>query len=77
MNYCPENTGTTKFSYNFGYPKLSLDQEAPILWSLPIFATIAFGMYLIAQFGQKIGVEQTFRLHHFFEETVGEKVHIN
>lgn len=34
-------------------------------------------LYLIAQFGQKMGVEQTFTLHHFFEETIHNKVHIS
>lgn len=34
------------------------------------------GLYLIAQFGQKMGVEQTFTLHHFFEETIHDKIHI-
>ncbi|RLD69046.1 MAG: hypothetical protein DRI95_01265 [Bacteroidetes bacterium] len=67
----------TFFAFIFGSVQLSLDQEAPIFWSLSIFVSIALGIYLIAQFGQKVGVEQTFRLHHFFEETVGKKVHIN
>lgn len=65
------------FAAIFGSAQLGLDQEAPILWSLPVFVGIALSIYLIAQFGQKVGVEQTFWLHHFFEETIGEKVHIH
>jgi hypothetical protein len=34
-------------------------------------------LYFIAQTGQKMGVEQTFQLHHFFEESIGETVHIS
>ena len=67
----------TFFTAIYGSAQLSLDQEAPILWSLPVFMTVAIGIYLIAQFGQKIGVEQTFRIHYFFEETVGKKVQIH
>ena len=33
-------------------------------------------IYLIAQAGQKIGAQQMFDLHHFYEETLGEKVYI-
>lgn len=45
-----------------------------------IFVALLSGLlalYLIAQFGQKMGVEQTFTLHHFFEEVIHEKVHIS
>ncbi len=65
------------FAGIFGLVQVSLNMNAPILWTLPIFATLAIGIYLIAQFGQKVGVEQTFRLHQFFEETINTKVHIH
>ncbi|NVK03519.1 MAG: hypothetical protein HWD92_01800 [Flavobacteriia bacterium] len=32
---------------------------------------IALILYIIAQFGQKIGAEQTFELHHMFTEILG------
>lgn len=41
-----------------------------------VFLFLGLGIYLIAQFGQKMGVEQTFTLHHFFESVIHEKVHI-
>ena len=65
------------FAGIFGLAQLGLNQEAPILWTIPIFATIAISIYLIAQFGQKVGVEQTFQLHHFFEETLELKVRLH
>lgn len=59
-----------------GFSSLSLGKEAGILWILPLLALAAAILYLIAQFGQKVGVEQTFTLHHFYEDTLGTKVHI-
>ena len=64
------------FAIIFGLAQLGLNIEAPILWTLPIFTSLAIGIYIVAQFGQKVGVKQTFTLHHFFEETIGVKVQI-
>jgi hypothetical protein len=33
-------------------------------------------MYLTAQFGQKIGAQQTFLLHQIYESAVGQSVEI-
>ena len=60
----------------YGFSQYSLGQEASVLWSLPVLALAAAMLYLVAQFGQKLGVEQTFTLHHFFEESVGHRIHI-
>jgi hypothetical protein len=59
-----------------GFSKVSLGLEAPVLWALPILGGLAVILYFVAQTGQKIGVEQTFTIHHFYEESIGEKVHI-
>ena len=59
-----------------GFSKRSLGMEAPILYALPVLGGLAIVMYFIAQTGQKLGVEQTFTIHHFYEETMGTKVHI-
>lgn len=59
-----------------GFSKVSLGLEAPVLWILPVLAGLALVLYFVAQTGQKIGVEQTFTIHHFYEEAIGEKVHI-
>ena len=50
--------------------------ETKLWWTLPGCLTVAAVLYFIAQFGQKIGASQMFDLHHFYEETVGEKVTI-
>jgi hypothetical protein len=42
-----------------------------------VFAIIAVILYVFSQVGQKLGAEQTFTLHHFFEEVVHQKVHIS
>ncbi len=60
-----------------GFSRMSLDLPAPVLWFLPFFALGFAVLYIIAQTGQKIGVEQTFILHHFFEEAINEKVAIH
>jgi hypothetical protein len=61
----------------YGFSQFSLGQDSSILWSLPILGVAAIILYLVAQFGQKLGVEQTFTLHHFFEELVGHRIHLS
>lgn len=60
----------------YGFSKYSLGQDASILWVLPFLAVAAVVLYVIAQFGQKIGAEQMFTLHHFFEDSVGHRIHV-
>ena len=64
------------FAGMLGLSKYMLGQESWILWTLPVMGGIALGLYLVAQFGQKIGAEQMYQLHHFFEETIHETSHI-
>ena len=59
-----------------GFSELALDKSGMILWWLPAIAGAALVLYLIAQTGQKLGVEETFTLHHFYEDAVKDKVHI-
>lgn len=61
----------------WGLVKLNLHLDYSILWALPIIAGAIVLLYFSAQTGQKMGVEQTFTLHHFYEDAVGEKVHIH
>lgn len=61
----------------YGFSKYSLGQDYGVLWSLPVFAVLALILYIVAQFGQKIGAEQMFTLHHFFEDSVGHRVHLD
>ncbi len=60
----------------YGFSKYSLGQDAAVLWSLPILAGFALILYIVAQFGQKVGAEQMFTLHHFFEDSVGHRIHL-
>lgn len=60
----------------WGLSKWSLGQPSGILWALPFIAGAAMVLYIIAQMGQKVGAEQMFRLHHFYEEIFEDKVHI-
>ena len=60
-----------------GLVKVSLHIETHLLWALPFVLGGVVILYFIAQTGQKMGVEQTFQLHHFFEETIHETVHIS
>lgn len=60
----------------YGFSKYSLGQDHTVLWSLPILAGLALVLYIIAQFGQKLGAEQMFTLHHVFEDSVGHRIHL-
>lgn len=60
----------------YGFSQYSLGQNAAVLWALPILIILALILYLIAQFGQKIGAEQMFTLHHFFEDSIGHRIHV-
>lgn len=62
------------FAGVFGASQLMLNNSAPILWAIPIMGAMAAGLYLVAQGGQKIGAEQMFRIHHFYEEIIKHRV---
>jgi len=65
------------FAGVFGLSQIMLEKPAPILWALPIMGAIALGLYLIGQAGQKVGAEQMFRIHHFYEEVIKHRVALN
>ncbi|MGW8122424.1 hypothetical protein ACV07N_07165 [Roseivirga echinicomitans] len=62
------------FAGVFGLSQVMLEKSAPILWVIPIMAAIAIGLYLVAQGGQKVGAEQMFRIHHFYEQVNKQRV---
>ena len=68
---------STFFITIIGLVKYSLHIESQILWFLPFLVGGLILLYIVAQTGQKMGVEQTFQLHHFFEESIDEQVHIS
>jgi hypothetical protein len=65
------------FAGMWGLSRWSLDMSAGVLWVLPITAVLALVLYIIAQTGQKIGAEQMYRLHLFYEGTIGKRTHIS
>lgn len=60
----------------WGLTRYSLGMPAGILWAVPVLVAVGIILYLIAQFGQKLGAEQMFTLHHFYEELVHDKISI-
>lgn len=61
----------------WGFAQYNLGIDAPMLWALPVLAAIGAILYLIAQFGQKLGAEQMYRLHHFYESVIDDKISIS
>ena len=57
-----------------GLSRMMLDQSASILWALPVMGAVALVLYLVAQAGQKVGAEQMFRIHHFYEALVKHRI---
>ena len=60
----------------WGFARMNLGMSYEILWAVPVFAAIALGLYIASQFGQKLGAEQMFRLHHFYEDLVHDKISV-
>ncbi len=57
-----------------GFSQQALGHDSSILYSLPVLAIIALGMYIFSQMGQKLAAAQTYAIHYFFEEAIGEDV---
>lgn len=88
--YSPKSSVWTMFA--FAYGTISLLLIGIIIWGgvewqmnsdtsllsfgVPVLLGVGLLVYMIAQFGQKIGAEQMFALHHFFEDSIKERVHI-
>ena len=64
------------FASMWGLALLTMDKNAWPLWIVLGLAIATGALYMIAQTGQKLGAEQTLTLHHFFEDAVGERSHI-
>lgn len=60
-----------------GLSDLDMKDDPTLLWVVPGLGIAALILYLVAQFGQKMGVEQTFQIHQFFESCLGSHVHIS
>ena len=55
----------------YGTSQWMLNKDPGSLWGLLILGAVGFGLYLTAQSGQKLGAQQMFTLHHFYEKTLG------
>lgn len=60
-----------------GLSNVALGQPAPVLWILPGLAIAAAGLYLFAQFGQKLGADQMYHLHSYYENLTHQKISIS
>ncbi|MEQ9468270.1 MAG: hypothetical protein RLN88_12725 [Ekhidna sp.] len=67
----------TMFIGLWGLTRFSLGLDASILWTIPIFAIIAIILYFSAQAGQKLGAQQMFDIHHFYEKLSGDRVKVD
>ena len=65
------------FAAVLGLSQLTLGTSAWGLWVLPGLAGLALILYFASQAGQKLGVEQTFAIHHFLEGVLGERIKID
>lgn len=65
------------FSGIFGFVQRTLGQYPWALWICGAMLLILIGLYLLAQFGQKLGALQTFRLHQIYEAAMGRTVEIH
>lgn len=54
----------------------TLGMDTPLWWVVPLCLILLLILYFIAQTGQKIGAQQMFDLHHFYEDILGEKVQV-
>jgi len=65
------------FSGILGHVQWKLDRPAWGLWVFGAMLAAMAGLYLLAQFGQKLGAAQTFRLHRIYESAMGRTVEIH
>lgn len=65
------------FAAIFGFSQVMLGQSGMVLWILPGCGIAALILYLFAQTGQKIGAQQMYDLHHFYESQIKERVEIS
>ncbi len=64
------------FSGILGFCQWKLGNHPWGLWLFGVMLIAAATLYLVAQFGQKLGARQTFLLHQCYESAVGQAVEI-
>lgn len=65
------------FSGILGFVQWNIGSTAWGLWIFRAILACAIGLYVMAQFGQKLGVTQTFRLHQTYESAMGRSPEIH
>lgn len=65
------------FSCILGFCQKTLGMTPWGLWVFGITSATGLGLYLMAQIGQKLGAQQTFRLHQAYESALGTTVEIH
>lgn len=65
------------FSLIIGLSQVMLGQHSWVIYAFPVAAIGVLITYTMAQAGQKLGAEETFTLHHFYEKVMDKKVHIS
>jgi hypothetical protein len=56
-----------------GFTRMSLDKPAEILWWVPVCLLVILVIYFASVNGKRIGKEQLYILHHFFQSATGLK----
>ena len=57
-----------------GSSQYTLGHDAKILWALPFLLILGISLYIVSQLGQKLGAAQTYAIHYFFEDAIGENI---
>ena len=58
----------------WGFSAWSIGGNASILWAIPVLGIVALILYLISQAGQKLGAQQLFDIHHFYEGITHDRI---
>lgn len=64
------------FAACIGLVQVMIDHTPWGLWVLGLMLAAVIILYVVAQFGQKLGVQQTFVLHQAYESAIGQSVEI-
>lgn len=62
------------FSGILGFCQWKIGHQPWGLWIFFAIMALGLALYVLAQFGQKLGAQQTFRLHQIYETAIGRSV---
>lgn len=65
------------FSGALGWAQIVIGTPPWGLWVLATMSLLAGGLYLAAQFGQKLGAWQTFQLHQAYQTAIGQPTELH